>query len=258
MVSNAVSQLTSNLAQPVTAVAYDMDDLVDFDGQTGINAGPTVLTPTNIDDATFVSSIVAQPTAGCTGPSGNSYASCSPGSMPNFQVNFAVPPTVTQLSNPQIFYFRLELHGAGGVILSTKPVIIVVPPYQGSYLPTSYTYDFDGVASCPPGTHVLWGNFNWVSTTPGNSYIQFFATPADKVADLSTWPELSPAFATAQASPNTQTGSVNVGTYLTSKNILPANQNALRIRAYLVPTSDQTQTPVLSSWNLQIDCPPSE
>src|SRR5262249_52112702 len=77
VVGEALSNLTNNLAQPVTATAVDADDATDFDGVSGVSAGHTVLTPTNIDDATFVSSIVANPVAGCTGASGNTYAACN-------------------------------------------------------------------------------------------------------------------------------------------------------------------------------------
>jgi hypothetical protein len=259
VVSSAIANLTNNLAQPITAIANDFDDLTDYDGVTGVNAGPTVLTPTNIDDSTFVTSIVAQPATGCTGPSGNTYASCGPGSTPNFQVNFAVPSTVTARTNPQIFYFRIELHGTNNTLITSKPVIIVVPPAGSNYTPTSYSTSFDGLDSCPSGSHVQWGSYVWNATTPGNSYIQFFVTAADTAADLGTATEIATPLATAQASPNTQVGSASVSAFLKAQNVAASQQNFLKIRSYLVPTSPGgQQTPVLNSWTMNIDCPPTE
>ena len=100
----------------------------------GVSAGNTVLTPTNIDDSTFVTSIVAQPVTGCSTPSGASYASCTPGSAPNFKINFAVPASITQTSTMQIFQFRIEIHGVNNTMIASTPVTIVVPPQSAKYV----------------------------------------------------------------------------------------------------------------------------
>jgi hypothetical protein len=255
IISSDIANITGNLAQPITAIAVDYDDLTDFDGTTNVNAGPLVLTPTNIDDSTFVTSIVAQPTTGCTGPSANTFQSCGPGTQPNFQVNFAVPASVTLRANPQIFQFRIEIHGVNNQLLGTTPVTIVVPPTQNVYVPTDYTRDF--AASCPNGTKAVWGVYSWTTTTPADSSVQFFATAAATQAALNTTTELSPAFGSAQAMPNTQIGAADVGAFLQSKNV-PMNTGFLRVRSHVSPSSDGTKTPTLSSYSLGLDCVPSE
>ncbi len=49
-VISAIEKLTETIEQDVTVQAFDTDDLVDFDGTTGVNAGNVVLTPGNLDE----------------------------------------------------------------------------------------------------------------------------------------------------------------------------------------------------------------
>jgi hypothetical protein len=253
IVSQAIANLTNNLTQPITAVANDYDDLTDFDGVKGVTAGNTVLTPTNIDDATFVTTIVAQPVTGCTAPVGASYASCSPGAQPNFKVNFAVPPTVTQSSVAQIFQFRIEIHGINGTIISSTPVTIVVPPASAKFIATDYYRDFNGAAACPPATQAVWTLYNWSSTTPGNSHIDWYVTAASTLAGLATATEIPVMFAEAQASPNTQVGATDLGAFLKAQGV-PSNIGYLQLRTHMAPTSDGSQSPTLTSYQVSVDC----
>ncbi len=256
IVASEVADLTNNLAQPITAIAVDDDDLTDFDGVTGTNAGKNVLTPTNIDDATFVTSIVAQTVTGCSAPVGNTYATCSPGTTPNFKINFAVPGAVTKSSTMQIFQFKIEIHGINNQLLSSTPVTIVVPPLTSAYVATDYTRDFDGVSACPKGTQAEWTIYNWVSTTPGDSHIDYYVRGATTLAGLATATEISTMFAEAQATPNTQTGAVDLGAFMKAKS-LSTKTGYIRVRSHVVPTSDGLKSPTLTSYQMSVDCKPA-
>lgn len=259
VVTNAIAELTNNQAQPITAVAVDFDDPTDYDGPPG---GSLLLTPYNVDDATFVQSITAQPVAGCTGPNGNSYASCLPAAKPNFQITFALPTSpvaVVQSSVDQIFYFKVYIYGQDKATpLATTPVVIVVPA-----LPPPTTADVyeDYAVSCPSGTAAQWGIFNWASTTPADSWIEFFAAfsaaPGSGSGGIDQVPDIAPSFVSAQNSPDTQVGAFDLGRYTKTLGI-PGNDSYARVHARLHTSSDGKQSPTLTSMNLQVDCAPSE
>jgi hypothetical protein len=259
VVSNAIAQLTNNEAQPITAVAVDFDDATDYDGPPG---GPLLLTPYNVDDATFVQSIVAQPVPGCTGPSANGYASCLPGAQPTFQITFALPTqpvAVTQSTVDQIFYFKIYIYGQNQATpLTTTPVVIVVPA-----LPPATTVDVyqDYSASCPSGMAPQWGIFNWNSVTPSDSSIAFSAAFAPNCGNgtggIAQVADITPAFTSARASPNSQVGAFDLGAYAKTLGV-PGSDACARIHAQLSTSSDGTQAPTLDSIALQVDCVPSE
>jgi hypothetical protein len=260
VVATAIAQLTNNQAQAITATVFDFDDLTDYDGPPG---GPVLYTPYNVNDATFVTSIVAQPVAGCTvDPTSTFYTSCLPGSIPNFQFNFAVPTTpvaVVQSTVDQIFYFKIYLYGSANLAtpLVTVPVVIIVPaaPY------TALDYYQDYGAQCPTGTRPVWGIFNWSSSTPGNSAIDFLAAFGSTVGGdggVNNATDISPPFMIAQTGPpNTDIGAFNLGTYAATNNV-PQSDNYVRIHAQLRPSSNGALTPTLTNMNLQVDCVPSE
>ena len=260
VVATAIAELTNNQAQPITAVPFDFDDATDYDGPPG---GGLLLTPYNVDDATFVASIAAQPTPGCTGPSGNHYAACSPGSAPNFQIQFALPTSpvaVTQSSVDQIFYFKINIFGQNTLTpLSTTPVVLIVPARP---LPTNVDAYEDYGVTCPFGTAPAWGLFNWASTTPSDSRIGFFAafatSPGSIDGGIDQASDLTPAFTTAQRGPpDTEVGAFDIGKYAKANGI-PASNSFLRVHAVLQASSDGSQAPTLTSMNLQVDCAPSE
>jgi hypothetical protein len=260
VVASAIASLTNNQAQPITAVAFDYDDLTDYDGPPG---GPILLTPYNVDDATFVQSITAQPAAGCTGPNGASYAYCLPGAQPNFQIQFALPTTpvaVVQTSVDQIFQFRIDIYGQDtSTPLSSTPVVIVVPAQTVAAGSDVYQ---DYLAPCPSGTSPAWGIFNWSSSTPADSAIDFFAafsaTPGSVDGGIDRVADLTPSFATAQSGPpDTQVGAFDLGQFALAASV-PANDTYARIHAHLRPSSDGTQAPTLTSLSLQVDCLASE
>jgi hypothetical protein len=249
IVSNAVTNLTANLAQPITAIAVDDDDLTDFDGTTGVNAGSLVLTPQNIDDATFVSSFAAQPATGCSGPSGNTYAACGAGAQPNFTVNFKIPPTVSLRANPQIFHFHIVLMGENATVLGSTPVTLVVPP--SPYSPQSVARDYDGSSSCPEGYAPLWEKFTWDATVPASTSIQFFASEATTLAALDSGSDLMPVFATA--TPSMASGSADLGQYLKSLGLNP-DAPFVRIHAVINPDPTAGTSPTLADFDLHMNC----
>ena len=257
VVTTAIAELTNNQAQAITASVVDFDDLTDYDGPPG---GPVLYTPYNVDDATFVSSIVAQPAVGCVvDPTATFYTSCLPGAVPNFKFNFAVPTApvaVVQSSVDQIFYFKIYLYGSVNLAtpLVTVPVVIIVPaaPY------TSLDYYQDYGVDCPVGSAPVWGIFNWTSTTPKDSAIDFLAAFGPDVATVNAATDLSPPFMVAQVGPpDTQIGAYNLGTYAKTS-MVPTNDGYVRIHARLRPSSDKTAGPTLTNMNLQVDCVPSE
>lgn len=260
VVTNAIAELTNNQAQPITAVPFDFDDATDYDGPPG---GPLLLTPYNVDDATFVTSITAQPTPGCTGPNGNQYASCLPGSAPNFQIQFALPTSpapVVQSAVDQIFYFKINIFGQDTLNpLSTTPVVIIVPARP---LPTDVDVYEDYGVTCPAGTAPAWGIFTWASTTPSDSSVDFLAAfapnPGSGDGGIDQASDLTPPFAIAsRGPPDTEVGAFDLGQYAKA-NAIPASNSFLRVHAILQASSDRSQAPTLTSMNLQVDCTPSE
>ncbi len=263
VVSDAIAALTNNQAQPVTAVPFDFDDATDYDGPPG---GSLLLTPYNVDDATFVQSIVAHPVAGCTvAPGGTSYASCLPGAVPNFTFTFALPTApvaVVPSSVDQIFYFEINLYGTNTAVpISTTPVVIVVPAEQ--IAASNDFYQEYGVA-CPPGYAPSWGLFSWVSSTPSSSGIDFqvaFApAPGSGDGGINAAVDLSPPFMTAQIGPpNTDVGAFDLGAYAKGQKVFYPRDSYVRVHAHLRPNADGgTAAPTLTSMNLTVDCVPSE
>jgi hypothetical protein len=260
VVTTAIAGLTNNNAQPITAVPFDFDDDTDYDGPPG---GPLLLTPYNVDDATFVQSITALPVPGCTGPSGASYASCAPGATPNFQISFALPTSpvaVVQSSVDQIFYFKIYLYGQDTLVpLSATPVVIIVP---AETLASTFNYYEDYGVSCPPGNTPQWGIFSWSGSTPSDSAVDFLAAfgsaPGSGPGGVDVAPEISPPFMTMQKGPpDTDIGAFNLGAYAQTEKV-PENYGYVRIHARLRASSDGMNAPVLSGMHLQVDCVPSE
>lgn len=139
------------------------------------------------------------------------------------------------------------------------------------YVAASFTRDYDMSTSCGKSQKPLWSLWSWAASTPSDSKVQFFVTTASSAAGLDTAPEDTLLFsnppgptalvgqqAVAQggASP-TQTGAASVVNTLTTKNRIP-NLGFLRVRSYLVPSSDGKYAPKLTSWNLQASCVDAE
>jgi hypothetical protein len=145
-----------------------------------------------------------------------------------------------------------------------------LPPSGPVYNDGWFVRDYDATNVCAPGETLVWGHWSWGSTTPGNSQIEYYVRTAATQIGLDTAPEDALQFsnppgpvalkgtpAIAKAATSTTAGAAVVDTTLAAKS-RPRNKKFLRVRSHLVPTTDKTAPPVLSAWNLQVTCVPSE
>jgi len=264
----------ANGRMDVSSVAVDVDDAVDFDGPGGAN----ILTPTNIDDATFVESMtpVATPetNANCLQTLADRFVGCLPGTNVTFNVTFRMPPTISLLPHEQIFSFVIRTVRSGTLVLGERPVVIVVPAAaKQQYDASWFIRDYDTTDACPKGTAPLWGFFTWTAHTPGGSHIDFEVAVASSVAGLSSSP-FDPLLFSDPPGPsglvdqpvgaaqqmgdyNTEAGGALVDSTL-QRNMRARDGKALRLRAHLVPSPDRTVPPVLELWTQTISCQPAE
>jgi hypothetical protein len=145
-----------------------------------------------------------------------------------------------------------------------------VPPPVATYNPATFDRDYDATGLCPPGTLVRWGLWSWQAVTPGDSKVSFSLRAATTQAGLASATDIPLLFssppgpsavvgqpAIAKVSPvDTRSGSA-----LTDATLVPVgkrNTPHLRVRSLLSPTSNNLAAPTLSSWNLQVNCVPSE
>jgi N-acetylneuraminic acid mutarotase len=143
-----------------------------------------------------------------------------------------------------------------------------------TYATGAFVRDYS--SSCPADHSPTWSLWSWSSSTPSDSHIDFTVQTATTLAGLDTAPSDpllfsnppgpaslvgNPASAHAAnqppGAPNTELGSADVDNTLAVNN--RARHNAhVRITSNLVPTSNKSQTALLTSWNLQMDCIPNE
>lgn len=133
--------------------------------------------------------------------------------------------------------------------------------------PASFVRDYDATQVCNQNQLPTWTLWSWSATTPADSRIEFYITTAGTVAGLDVAPEDPLIFgnppgpaalvdqnAVAEAgSPDTETGAV-LSIDALEKFGRQTNLNHVRIRSYLVPSSDGLSAPTLNSWNLQMTC----
>jgi hypothetical protein len=258
----------------VTATAVDTDDDVDFDGPPG---GSTVLTPFNVDDASFVQSLVtvATPdtTSNCLQTTANRFVGCQPGTKVTFRATFAVPASITRLDHDQIFSFVIRTLRNDSLVLSETPVVIVVPSTAPRYIDAWFVRDYDTTNACPMGTSPLWSFLSWDCETPSDSHIDFDVAVAPSLAELPTAARDPLLFTNppgpaslvgtpigahaAVAGISTQFGGTLVDTTL-AMNARARDSKTMRLRAHLVPSSDRLQAPLLRLWDQQVSCQPSE
>jgi N-acetylneuraminic acid mutarotase len=142
------------------------------------------------------------------------------------------------------------------------------------YTTGSFVRDYS--STCPDGTSPVWSLWSWNATTPSDSHIDFAVQTATTVAGLSSAPADPLLFsnppgptalvgqpASAHAvnqpvgTPNTMIGAADVdNTFVV--NDRPRHNAHVRITSKLVPSSNQSQTALLASWNLQMDCAPNQ
>jgi hypothetical protein len=273
-VTTAAFNTEAGKRMDVTAAAFDIDDPIDFDGPPG---GSTILTPVNIDDATFVQSIVTLATTetntNCQQTLPDRFVGCTPGTQATFRVTFRTPAAVPQLNHEQIFTFVIRTLRNGTLVLSETPVVIVVPSsVPAQYVDAWFIRDYDTTDACPKGTAPLWGFFSWDAQTPGDSKIELEVAVAPSVAELPMSTDTGkllfsdPPGPTALAGmpvtiqtgpPNTRFGGTLVDSTIVAKG-WPRDSRAMRLRAHLIPSTDRLQAPLLRLWNQQISCQPAE
>jgi len=124
---------------------------------------------------------------------------------------------------------------------------------------TTKTYDYEG--KCPNTSQIpQWSFLSFNSSTPGDSSIEFSATAAPSQALLASEPAVVVANVTrangnelcglAGPAPNCPVNLYNV--------LLPnatTNNAFLRLTITLNPSSDGSQSPVLSNWKVSYSCP---
>jgi hypothetical protein len=140
---------------------------------------------------------------------------------------------------------------------------------------TSGSFVRDYASSCSSDDSPVWSLWSWNSTTPSDSHIDFKVQTATTAAGLASAPMDSLLFtnppgpaalagtpASARAAnqaagtPGTQLGAADVENTL-AVNGRPLHTAHVRITSNLVPSSNQSQTALLSSWNLQMACVPN-
>jgi len=257
----------------LSLAAVDADDGVDFDGPPG---GRTNLTPLNIDDAAFVASIAAVPTAdtaaNCQATLPDRFLGCRPGTRATFSVRFQPPPNVPNLAHDQIFMLVLRTLRDKATILAETPVILVVP--GSGKVPRAdawFIRDYDTTDVCTSGAVPYWSFFAWNASTLGGSHIDFDIAVASSIAELAAAPvdplqfsdPPGPRALTGQpisarsGTPDTQMGGTVVDFTLRG-NQRARTSKVMRLRAHLFASPDLAFAPVLQLWNQSISCQPAE
>jgi hypothetical protein len=158
-----------------------------------------------------------------------------------------------------------------------SPDTASAPPPPPTYQPGTFTQTF--TASCPSGSVVRWGEFDWQATVPSTASIQFgfqsgataatvlpAMAPLPSVTATTTTPNLAPSDGGAPGwstviLDNSINGST-VGTGLLNSASPPvASGNTLVVTITMDPTSADagtSQTPTLIQWKVQSDCVSSE
>jgi hypothetical protein len=116
------------------------------------------------------------------------------------------------------------------------------------------TYSREYVASCPSGTNVQWRFFEWQSTIPTGTKIEFFVQSKRKTTD-SYQPTVSLLAGTATTStPGTSwvRGPTTVDSLLRNAGL--TSQQYLLVTMVFTPDSAGTVAPTLKSWRQIYDC----
>ena len=135
----------------------------------------------------------------------------------------------------------------GGLCVLEPPLVYEPQVYQREY-----------TATCPEGTSVKWRFFEWQSTIPSGTSIDFSVQSRATAAD--TWKPAAPVLA-ATASSTTAAGAWARGVQ-TVDQILAANATPSLARLLVTmtfkPNSGGTVAPTLNGWRQIFDCVPSQ
>ena len=147
-------------------------------------------------------------------------------------------------------------------------------PFQ--YSEGFFVRDYDG-SQCPLGTTPSWKLWSWSALTPTDSHIDFsvqtastmaglpgapldpilFSNPPGPVALTGTNSSAHKANVPVGGQPDTELGSASVDATFQSFN-RPRHNAYVRVTSHLVPSVDKYKAPTLASWDLQMDCTPTE
>jgi hypothetical protein len=165
-----------------------------------------------------------------------------------------------------------------------------LPPSPPAYVMQGH-FDRDYNAACPPGSPPVWGLWSWDSFAPSDSYLAFEVAVADTQAGLDSATYGALLFSgkgggtlfsypvddggvgysgaddqVAQSRMSYPYGAVSLDTEVGSLPVDYALQKLrfdtispwVRIRSNLHASTDRLSAPVLNSWSLTYDCPPSQ
>ncbi|MFO0761920.1 MAG: choice-of-anchor L domain-containing protein [Byssovorax sp.] len=152
-------------------------------------------------------------------------------------------------------------------ITTDKPAVPSAPTYSDGY----FIRDYDGSKLCPLGTNLTWGLWSWSALTPSDSSVSFTIQTAASAAELLSAPADALLFSNPpgpsalagkpavakSGSPSTSAGSAVVDATLAAQN-RARHHPYLRVISHLTPSTDKLSPPVLSAWDLQVDCQPDE
>ena len=152
-------------------------------------------------------------------------------------------------------------------IVTQKPAVVPPTTYSDGY----FVRDYDASTICPVGTSPTWGLWSWNSVTPSTSNISFSVQIAASKAALAGAPSdalmfsnppgplalVGQAAVATTGAPSTNAGSAVVDTTLLLKG-RTHNLPFLRVTSHLAPSTDKLSAPILSAWDLQVSCQPSE
>lgn len=129
----------------------------------------------------------------------------------------------------------------------------------GNYTQFTYVQDYQAVCTTP-GTHVQWGFLAYDTSTPSDSFVDFYGyteTNAN-VANLGAGTPF--LLATAEAGPpDTQIVPLSAPVDLYAAIGAPdATYDWFELEANIVPSSDALQTPSLNKWQISYSCPYTE
>jgi hypothetical protein len=133
--------------------------------------------------------------------------------------------------------------------------ICTMPP-DLFYPPRRFTQAF--APMCPSGTAVTWRHLLWEDATPADSSIVFGVRTAATFAGLSVAQEV-PLVTSSTALGDSSTVTWNgadIGAAIMATNVMPGP--FLDLDVTLLPSSDGTQAPTLTTWQVQYDCTDSE
>jgi len=148
----------------------------------------------------------------------------------------------------------------GGVCIDTA---CAEPPPLLTLVPVNFEREF--VSDCGAATATaVWRYFDYKATTPGDSYIEFYAQSEDDPSEYIDLPE-SPTIpsgdnligvATAAGNPGTGWVGTDVGALLDAAGV--EHSSGLKITMRFVASSDGTESPVVHEWRQTYSCPPDK